>query len=164
VLIAALPIPMNGLHLFGDAVERIYGVGETTLDFSRGDSIAVYAPKDGFGKRKTSRRPKPEDVDPEAKLRRTDIDDDELILTLEESQDTVLILSAALRQWFTLSGGINYVTAKVVAPDDTLEPEFHVTVQRGDRPSAHDLRATAEERVSALEQQLRLAGIEPVTS
>ena len=164
VLVAALPIPMNGLHLLGDAVERIYGTGETTVDFSRGDSIAISAPKAGFGKRKTSRRPKPDDVDPDAKLRSSHVNDDELILTLEEAQDTVLIFSTALRQWFDLSGGINYVTAKVLPPDGRHEPEYHVTVQLASGLSAHELRQQAEARVAALEEQLRAAGIEPVAA
>lgn len=54
LLIAALPMPMDGLQLLHRVVERIYGTGESMLSFSTGDSDSVLAPADGFGPLKST--------------------------------------------------------------------------------------------------------------
>lgn len=57
--------------------------------------------------------------------------------------------------------GPNYIEMTIVAKDGSSEPFKWIVCRRG-RPSPHELRQRAEERVGLLEQQLRDAGIEPV--
>jgi hypothetical protein len=158
VIVAALPMPVSGLALLSDVVERLYGTGESTVSYS-GDGLTIFAPRDGFGPRKTNSI-EPAHDDGDGVLREADTAGDELTLTFEQSQATVGGFGAALARYFEDAGGINYVTAQVVAPGQQVS-DFHVTVQRADRPSAHELRQVAEERVALLEQQLRELGEEP---
>lgn len=139
VLTLALPIPLDGLELVGELVERLYGSGDTLIDLSRGDSLAVYAPPGGFGPRSAY------DAE-DGKLARTVVDGDRLELTFEEPVATVLAIAEQLRAWFEQHDGINYVTCRLVTADG-VETGHHVTVQRVDGNSPHDnFVAAAAER------------------
>ena len=160
VIAAALPMPLDGVQRLNQLVETMYGTGDFMLDFSGPDVIRIIAPKTGFGPRKTGRAMKLPNPDEHGALRSIQVVDDQLQITFEEAQDVVLALGTGLAAWFELSGGINYVTAQVMTAGEVATP-LHITVQRTGNPTAHDLRAVAEDRVAVLEQQLRELGHEP---
>lgn len=68
------------------------------------------------------------------------------------------MLEQALRMILEAVDPPNYVQMQLNAPDGD---RFSWIVCRPGRPSPHDLREAAEQRVAALEAQLRAAGIEP---
>lgn len=57
----------------------------------------------------------------------------------------------------------NYLEMTIAAKDGNSEPFKWLVCRRG-RPSPHEFRQRAEARVQLLEQQLRDAGIEPVSA
>jgi hypothetical protein len=162
VLVAALPIPAYGLSMLADVVERLYGTGETMLEMSDGEIVRIYAPADGFGPRLGGPLPETEPgsgLISGIQVRSMAAVDDSLEITFEEAQHICVSLAGALAGWFDGAGGTNYVTARFTVPG--AEPFAHrLTVQREDRPSAHELREVAEARVVELEAVLRAHGIE----
>jgi hypothetical protein len=157
VLAAALPLPLDGLTELHRLVERLYGTGDSMLNFSDPHSVRIVAPADGFGpvKRPGKRAIPLAAAGDIAHLRELTITDETIDLTLEDAQERVALFAVALRQFFTLSGGTNYVTAHLLGHDDDTA-EYYVTVQKTGNPTAHDLRVVAEARVAELEQELQL--------
>lgn len=163
VLVAALPLPASGITLLADVAERLYGTGETMLDLSSHGAIRLNAPAEGFGPRVTLPLPEPEPAS-EGAVSELRSDGETLNVTFQEAQDVCVALAQAMSQWFTLAGGINYVTARFEAVGGSGDHDHWITVQKAGQPTAHDLRFTAELRVHALEQQLRDHGIDPAGS
>lgn len=146
VAVFRLPLPMNGIAILHDAIERIYGTGDSMLQF-KGDQIQVNAPKDGFGPVKKRRAPTP---DPgEGRTTHADLTGDRFELTLEMGEDTVIDIMAATQKWFDEMGGINYVEFGLQAPDGSPKP-FVYCVQRKDGKTPHDARLEAEAEVARL--------------
>jgi len=160
VLIAALPMPLDGISLMCEFVERVYGTGDSMLDMSDGNSVRILAPADGFGPLKARKPKTPLRVDTGARINEIKLDGENASITLEDAEERILIFADSLRVWFGLKGGINYVTAHLHSPGDT-QPDYYMTVQKAGNPTAHDLRQTAEARVAVLEQQIRDLGAEP---
>ena len=160
VIVAALPMATDGLSILADAVERIYGTGDTMVSFTAGgNQLQITAPADGFGPR--VRTPLPAESVGEGSTRSIVDDGDGLTVTFEDAQETIAALANTLRQWFTHAGGINYVTARFEAFNEPAG-EFALTVRRTDKPTPEDLHLAAKDRVAALEAQLRANNIEPV--
>jgi hypothetical protein len=152
VLVAALPIPAYGLSMLADVVERLYGTGETMLEMSDGEIVRIYAPADGFGPRLGGPLPETEPG--------SGLISGIQVRSMAAVDDSLCVrLAGALAGWFDGAGGTNYVTARFTVPG--AEPFAHrLTVQREDRPSAHELREVAEARVAQLEAVLRAHGID----
>jgi hypothetical protein len=154
VAVFALPMPLNGVALINDTIQRIYGTGEFMLKFE-GESIQVNAPKDGFGPRKKSRGKPAPIPDDDGFLVNQTVVGDELKLTLEMSEETVHSLAEPVRMYLDEFQAVNYVEMRL--QDKATEAEFIYIVQRAAGKSPHDLRREAEERVAQLEEQLAAA-------
>jgi hypothetical protein len=145
VAVFRLPVPMNAFELVTDAIERIYGTGESMLTFN-GNQIQVNAPADGFGPLKTGRRATPTKVSGDMKTSYLKARDEKLEVTLEDAQDKVAALMGTTRLWFDAMGGINYVEFGLQAPDGEPQP-FVYCVQRRDGETPHGKREAAEKRL-----------------
>ena len=153
VLVATLPLPMEGLTVLHAAVEALYGTGDSMLDMSQGDTIRVIAPADGFGPR-IHGGPQPfVDVSDGMKLRSVIVDGPQISMLIEDAHHTIAYLSLAMTTWLENAGAINYAISEFVNPDQENAP-YYVTVQKSGHPTAHDLRMVAEERVAVLEAQI----------
>lgn len=161
VLVAALPLPAAGITLLADVVERLYGTVETMLDLTGHGAIRINAPAAGFGPRNTEPLPEPE-ADGDGLIRELRVDGETLNITFEEAQNVCVAIAQSMAQWFTIAGGINYVTARFESTDGSGAHEHWITVQKAGQPTAHDLRVLAEARVRTLEQQLRDHNIDPI--
>jgi hypothetical protein len=154
VAVFALPIPVSGFPLITDAIERIYGTGESMMQFND-TSIQINAPEGGFGPVKRTRRKAPEVEPGDARVMQHRVEDGRVSVTLEESEATVLAISETVRLWFDVIGGINYVEMRL--QDRNTDAEFIYTVQStaGKTPRALRLEAEAE-RDAALAELAQL--------
>lgn len=148
VAVFRLPMPMNGIELINDALHRIYGTGEWTLSFN-GDQIQANAPAEGLGPIKGGRKTAGTKVSPDAKTVYLKVRDKVAQMTLEQSQETVMLLTQTTKKWFEETGGINYVEFGLQDPDGTPQP-FVYCVQRRDGETPHALRMKAEAEVERL--------------
>lgn len=151
VAVFRLPMPLNGVELLNDALQRIYGTGEWMLQFN-GDQIQANAPKEGFGPPKRSRR-RLAAVDTDDKIAHQLVQDGRVDMTVETAQDTVATVMALTQLWFDAMGGINYVEFGLQGPDGEPQP-FVFCVQRRDGKSPHTLREEAEAEVERLRAEV----------
>ncbi|MDY0829080.1 hypothetical protein SK224_08055 [Microbacterium sp. BG28] len=147
-----LPLPLDALSTIREAVERLYGTGETMMR-PEGDRITIVAPAEGWGPRKRGRGALPSSANDQMRLKHIELRDGRASMTVEDTQYTVLLVSEISRQWFELVGGVNYVETKL-SVDGGAEPEFIFTMQRVDGLSPADKAAAAEARVAELEEQI----------
>jgi hypothetical protein len=142
VAVFRLPIPMNAIQLLNEAVERIYGTGNSTLSFN-GDQIQVNAPADGFGPLKTGRRAPTAKATLGMKTAYMKVREDKLTVTLENAEAVVQAIMHLTRLWFEAMGGINYVEFGLQNPEGEVLP-FVYCVQRRDGDTPHVKRQQAE--------------------
>ena len=150
VALFAYPMPLTASAYIAEVIERVYGSGDTTMSFD-GEAMRIYAPKEGFGPRRKGRvkAERPKDTDASVGFMR--VRDEVLSMTLEDSQDVILVLADHLRNFFELTGGINYVEAKFGTPETPGdEIEYALVVQKLSGRTAHDLRREAEDENAAL--------------
>lgn len=147
-----LPVPMDAMQTIGEAVERIYGTGETMMR-PEGDQFTIVAPAEGWGPRKRGRGALPSTSNDAMRLRYIELRDGKLSLSVEDTQWTVLMISEIARQWFEAVGGVNYVETKLLHASES-DPQFIFTMQRIDGLSPADKASAAEERVAELEAKL----------
>lgn len=148
VAVFRLPMPMNGIELINDTLQRIYGTGNWTLQFN-GDQIQFTAPDEGFGPPKRRRRTPPADVNADEKMAYLKSDSGKLEVTLEQSQDVVVQLMATTQLWFAEVGGINYVEFSLQGPNNEPQPYVYC-VQKRDGATPHTKRQEAEAEVARL--------------
>ncbi len=147
VAVFTLPLPMNGIAILNDAIERIYGTGKSMLSF-KGDQIQVNAPAEGFGPVKKRKSPTPA-VSDDGATTHMKLRDETFEVTLEQAQDIVTDVMSATRLWFTEVGGINYVEFKLEGTDHQPQP-YYFCVQRAGGKSPHDLRLEADARLAKI--------------
>jgi hypothetical protein len=152
-----LPLPLDAMDTIREAVERIYGTGNTLMQ-PNGDQFTILAPREGWGPRKRGRGALPSASNDQLRLRYLELRDGKAKLTVEDTQYTVLLISEIALQWFDAVGGINYVETKL-AVDGGSEPQFVFTMQRVDGLTPADKVAAAEARIAELEALLE--GREP---
>lgn len=153
----SLPIPLDAFATINECVARVYGTGDAGM-LMQGDQIQIVEPEGGWGPRKRGRGALPSTSNDQMRLRWMELRDDRALLTIEDTQYTVLLISEISRQWFDAVGGINYVETKLTTVGGT-EPEFIYTMQRVDGLSPADKVAAAEARITELEAEVeRLKG------
>lgn len=144
----SLPMPLTALPEINEAIQRVYGTGETMMS-ADGDTIRIFPPVDGWGPVKTGRR-KPNTVaDNDGLLRWHEVRDNVASVTFEEAEHTTLLIGTMVRRWFDHHQAINYVEARLVT--EGVDEEFVFTVQKAGNPTAHNLRQVAEAKVAELE-------------
>ena len=149
LIAAALPMPMDGIANLNSLVENMYGTG-AMIDTAQPGYIRITEPSEGLGP--TVRKwKKQKDFGDTGILRQIAFSEGGVDMTVEEAQDVILRLAQAFGTWFDAGRAENYVTCNFIDHDDA-DTEFHLTLQKTSKPTAHTLRAKAEARVAELEQ------------
>lgn len=148
----SLPIPLDAMQTIQECIERVYGTGETRM-WMQGDQMQIVEPEDGWGPRKRGRGALPSASNDQMRLKYLELRDGKAVLTIEDMQYTVLVVSEIARQWFDAVGGVNYVETKLMVADRP-DPEFVFTMQRIGGLTPADKVAAAETRIAELEAEL----------
>jgi hypothetical protein len=101
-------------------------------------------------------------------LKALTVKDGEVCLDLEPATEMLKVFVASMRGILHGYGAENYVETEMQAPaismdlrdSDTPYDSYTVTIQRRERPTPHEFRVRAEERVAELERQLAQAQAE----
>jgi hypothetical protein len=98
-------------------------------------------------------------------LKALTVKDGEVCLDLEPATEMLKVFVASMRGILHGYGAENYVETEMQAPaismdlrdSDTPHDSYTVTIQRRERPTPHEFRVRAEERVAELERELAQA-------
>lgn len=144
-----LPIPLDALPTIGEAIERLYGTGESPME-AMGDTLHILEPKGGLGERVRTGEPSiAERESTEMLLRYLDLRDGRVGMSIEDKQNAVLLVSEVMRQWFSAVGGVEYVETTLHSEREP-EAEYVFTMQRREGKTPAELRTEAEERLDRI--------------
>jgi len=144
VAVFALPIPASAMAMITDCVERVYGTGETMLEF-KGQSMQINAPADGFGPRRTTGKRPPRSTDDEMRVIYQDYVDGKITMTIEDQQYRIAMLGAIMAQYFDAIKATNYVEMQLRSQEG--EMPFVLTLQLASGLTPHQARQSAEARI-----------------